>query len=161
MFLMCVFEGHVRDWRQKIQRTKGETGKVKQIVLLQPAAICLWLNDHHNTHLDHFHREKELAKVTIKKEDVELIVSIQKCIFMLDSCLFWHGTPWLCWRLPDRWERWRFLEQWRSAVWENTWEMWWRHWLHWPTDCFEMYGHIGLPFSCLGWPFPFHTVLIL
>ncbi len=38
-----VFEGHVRDWRQKIQRTKGETGKVKQIVLLHPAAICLWL----------------------------------------------------------------------------------------------------------------------
>lgn len=36
------------------------------------------MNDHHgNTHFFHFHREKELAKVTIKKEDVELIVSIK------------------------------------------------------------------------------------
>jgi len=27
-YLTCVFKGHVRDWRQKIQRAKGETGKV-------------------------------------------------------------------------------------------------------------------------------------
>ncbi len=29
--LMCVFEGHVRDWRQKIQRTEGKTGKVRNV----------------------------------------------------------------------------------------------------------------------------------
>jgi len=64
-YLTCVFKGHVRDWRQKIQRAKGETGKVGNF-------------DHSSSCFN------------IKKEDVELIVSIQKCLTMRDSqtCLF-------------------------------------------------------------------------
>lgn len=50
--------------------------------------LYMWLiTEHHDdTHLCHFHREKELAKVTIKKEDVELIVSVQKCIRLMSVC---------------------------------------------------------------------------
>lgn len=58
---MCVFEGHVRDWRQKIQRTEGKTGKVRNVdVWLQSSAICLWLinDNHNNTHLSLLQRKR-------------------------------------------------------------------------------------------------------
>lgn len=81
-YLTGVFKGNVRDWRQTIQRTKSETGKVgtfdpSSCFNNKTNTLEVMVNGHNdNTPFYRFRREKELAKVTIKKEDVELIVSI-------------------------------------------------------------------------------------
>lgn len=78
-------------------------------------------------------REKELAKVTIKKEDVELIVSstLFSCLlfYLKSDALRCHALL-----LPGRCRRWRSRGPWQSAVWGNTWGTWWKLWWLWPTE---------------------------
>lgn len=75
---VCFLSGHVSDRRQKVPRAEGQTGEVRPrycpVFVTAKFKTLLQTSDVKPSRRFAF-REKELAKVTIKKEDVELIVS--------------------------------------------------------------------------------------
>lgn len=80
-----IFSGHVGDWRQKITGTESETRAVRAATKRTLHQTCF--RQKLMAELTCFSREKELAKVTIKKEDVELIVSP----FTFFACICFGG----------------------------------------------------------------------
>lgn len=69
--------GDRRSREQKAKQERLELLIPRLVLTVKQNTLEIMVNGHNdNTPFYRFRREKELAKVTIKKEDVELIVSI-------------------------------------------------------------------------------------
>lgn len=170
--VVCVFEGHVRDWRQKIQRTKSETGKVKNIdVWLQSSAVYLfnkWSSRRYSSlslpqrkRTSQSNNKEGRCGAHCKYANVHFHARLMSVCKLIHKYLYFDTE--LMIMLTDG--RDGDFASGGGAQSQRTHGQCGggadcTHQLS-GCDCFEMHGCIGLPSSRFWWPCSFHTVLIL